>query len=168
MPGVTGEIAVSLNVTQVGTADLGNPTVKAAISELFQFTAGNAALGTADVMFKDTRTLAASGTENLDLAGVLVDAFGATATSAEIIAIYVKAAAANTNNVVIGNVTNGFVGPLGATGTYTVSPGDFFLATSRAGWAVTAATGDLLKITNSAAGTPVTYDVVIIGRSIVG
>lgn len=168
MPGVTGEIAVSLNVTQVGTADLGNPTVKAAITELFQFTAGNAALGTADVMFKDTRTLAASGTENLDLAGVLVDAFGATATSAEIIAIYVKAAAANTNNVVIGNVTNGFVGPLGATGTYTVSPGDFFLATSRAGWAVTAATGDLLKITNSAAGTPVTYDVVIIGRSIVG
>ena len=119
-------------------------------------------------MFKDTRTLAASGTENLDLAGVLVDAFGATATSAEIIAIYVKAAAGNTNNVVIGNVTNGFVGPLGATGTYTVSPGDFFLATSRAGWAVTAATADLLKITNSAAGTPVTYDVVIIGRSIVG
>lgn len=168
MPGVTGEIAVSLNVTQVGTADLGNPTVKASISELFQFTAGNAALGTADVMFKDTRTLAASGTENLDLAGVLVDAFGATATSAEIIAIYVKAAAGNTNNVVIGNVTNGFVGPLGATGTYTVSPGDFFLATSRAGWAVTAATGDLLKITNSAAGTPVTYDIVIIGRSIVG
>lgn len=168
MPGVTGEIKVSIDVTQTGTADLGNPTVKAAISELFQFTAGNAALGTADVMFKDTRTLAASGTENLDLAGVLVDAFGAVATSAEIIAIYVKAASGNTNNVVIGNVTNGFVGPLGATGTYTVSPGDFYLATSRNGWAVTAATGDLLKITNSAAGTPVTYDVVIIGRTIVG
>jgi hypothetical protein len=119
-------------------------------------------------LFKDTRTIAASASENLDLTGVLTDAFGATVANAEVIAIYVKAAAANTNSVIIGNVANGFVGPLGATGTYTVLPGDFFLATSQAGWAVTAATGDLLKIANSAGGTSVTYDVVIIGRSVVG
>ncbi len=168
MAGVTGEVSISINATQVGTADLGNPSVKVAIAELLQFTAGNAALGTADVMFKDTRTLAASGTENLDLTGVLTDAFGATVANAEIIAIYVKAAAANTNSVVIGNVASGFVGPLGATGTYTVLPGDFFLATSRAGWAVTASSADLLKIANSAGGTSVTYDIVVIGRSVVG
>lgn len=168
MVGVTGEIAVSINATQSGAADLGNPSVRATISELFQFTDGNAALGRADVMFKDTRTLAASATENLDLTGALVDAFGATVANAEVLAIYVKAAAGNTNNVVIGNVTNGFLGPLGATGTYAVSPGDFYLATSKAGWAVTAATADLLRVANSGAGTGVTYDVIIIGRSIVG
>lgn len=168
MAGVTAEISVNINATQTGTADLGNPSVKVAISELLQFTPGNNALGTADVMFKDTRTLAASATENLDLAGVLVDAFGAVATSAEIVAIYIKAAVGNTNSVIIGNVVNGFVGPLGATGTYTVLPGDFFLATSKAGWAVTAATADLLKIANSAGGTSVTYDVIILGRTIVG
>ena len=168
MAGVTGSVDISINATQVGAADLGNPTVKVAISESEQFTAGNAALGTADILFKDTRTLAASGTENLDLAGVLADAFGATITAAEIVVIYVKAADANTNNVVIGNVANGFVGPLGATGTYTVSPGDYYLAVSRAGWAVTAATADLLKVTNSAGGTPVTYDVVIVGRTVAG
>ena len=168
MAGVTGEVSISINATQVGTADLGNPSVKVAIAESLQFVAGNAALGTADVMFKDTRTLAASASENLDLTGVLVDAFGATVANAEIIAIYVKAAAANTNSVVIGNVASGFVGPLGATGTYTVLPGDFFLATSRAGWAVTASSADLLKIANSAGGTSVTYDIVVIGRSVVG
>ena len=168
MPGVTGEIAVAINVTQSGTQDLGNPVVRASITELFQFTDGSGALGRADVMFKDTRTLAASATENLDLAGVLVDAFGATVANAEVIAIYVKAAAANANSVVIGNVTNGFVGPLGATGTYTVSPGDFYLACNQGGWAVTAGTGDLLRVANGGAGTAVTYDVVVIGRSIVG
>jgi hypothetical protein len=168
MTGVTGEISVSINATQVGSADLGDPRVKVAITESFQFVEGNGALGTCDVMFKDTRILAASGTENLDLAGSLVDAFGAIATSAEIIAIYVKAHSTNTNNVVVGNVTNGFVGPLGAVGSYTITPGNFYLATNQAGWAVTAATGDLLRIANSAAGTPVTYDVVILGRSIVG
>jgi hypothetical protein len=168
MAGVTANIDLSIQVTQTGTADLGNPVVRASIAETLQLSEGNGALGLADVFFKDTRTLAASATENLDLSGVLVDAFGAIATSAEIVAIYIKAANANTNNVIVGNVTNGFAGPLGATGTYTISPGDYYLAINKGGWAVTNATGDLLKIANSAAGTSVTYDVVIIGRSIVG
>jgi hypothetical protein len=165
---VTGSVDISINAVNVGTADLGNPSVKVAISETEQFTGGNGALGTADILFKDTRTLAASATENLDLVGVLANAFGATITAAEIIAIYVKAADANVNNVVIGNVANGFAGPLGATGTYAVLPGDYYLAVSRAGWAVTAATADLLRVANSAAGTSVTYDVVIIGRTVAG
>jgi hypothetical protein len=33
------------------------------------------------------------------------------------------------------------------------------------GYPVTAATGDLVTLTNSAAGTSVTYDVIIIGSS---
>lgn len=168
MAGVNASIDVIISATQIGTADLGNPTVNAAFAETSQFVQGNGALGTADVMFKDTRTLAASATENLDLAGVLLDAFGAVATSAEVVAIFIKAAAANVNSVIIGNVVNGFVGPLGATGTYTVSPGDYYLAVSEAGWAVTAATADLLKIANSGAGTSVTYDILIIGRTVVG
>lgn len=169
MPGVTAEIALNITASLTGTQDLGTPVFKAAtISEVLQFTEGNGALGLADVAFSDTRTLAASATENLDLTGTLLNAFGATVTQAEVCLIYIKAAASNVNNIVIGNVLNGFLGPLGAAGTYTISPGEYYLAASKTGWAVTAGTGDLLKVLNGGAGTAVNYDVVILGRTVVG
>lgn len=123
----------------------------------------------ADLVFTDTRTLAASATENLDLAGVLTDAFGQSLAFAEIVAILVVASGANANDVVIGGAaSNGFVSPFGdATDTVKVKPGGTFLLTApgAAAFAVTAGTGDLLKVTNGGAGTPVTYDIVLIGRT---
>lgn len=167
MPGVTAEINLAITASLVGTADLGTPVLKVnPVNELVQLSGGTAAINQADLLFSDTRTLAASATEDLDLAGVLLDAFGATITAAEIVAVYVKADAANTNNVVIGAATQPFAGPLGATGTYTVSPGEYYLAVSQKGWAVGAGATDDLKIANSGAGTSVTYDVLIIGRTV--
>ncbi len=123
----------------------------------------------ADTVFTSTRTLAASANESLDLAGSLTDAFGVAANFAEVVAILVVAAAANTNDVVIGGAaSNGFITPFGsATDTVKVKPGGFFLivAPKDPAYAVTATTGDLLKIANSAGGAAVTYDIVIIGRS---
>ena len=58
--------------------------------------------GNADLIFMDKRTISASSTENLDLAGGLVDPLGATLTFVTVKAIYVKASSANTNNVVVG------------------------------------------------------------------
>ena len=166
MAGVNAEISLSIKAQQIGTADLGSPRMTLdPISEILQFTSGTDTVGKADLLFSDTRTLAASATEDLDLAGVLLDAFGNTITAAEIVAIFVKAAPANTNSVVIGGAETPFAGPLGATGTYAVKPGEYYLATSRSGWAVTPSTGDLLKIANSGAGTGVSYDLVIIGCS---
>lgn len=122
----------------------------------------------ADRLFTDTRTLAASGTENLDLAGVLQDPFGATLTFARIKMILVKAAAGNTNNVnVIREGTNGVPLFLAAADGIPVRPGGFFAwgASDATGVVVTAATGDLLTVTNSGAGTSVTYDIIIVGAS---
>lgn len=165
---VMASIDLIMQATQSRSQDLGDAVVKLNVSDSIQLTPGNGALGLADVLYKDTRTLAASASENLDLSGSLLDAFGAVIAPAEIVLIYVKAAAGNTNNVVIGNVTHAFPGPLGANGTYTVTPGDYYLATSRAGWPVVNSTGDLLKIANSGSGTAVTYDIVVIGRSVAG
>lgn len=166
MAGVTAEISLEINATLAGSNDLGSPRLKLSpIQEVLQLTAGTDTIGKADLLFSDTRTLAASATENLDLAGVLVNAFGATITAAEIVAIFVKAKATNANSVIVGNVANGFVGPLGATGTYAIKPGEYFLAVSASGWPVTAATADLLKLANGAGGTSVDYDIVIIGRA---
>ncbi len=167
MAGFTGEIALSIKGALTGTNDLGSAKLALnPVEELLQLSAGTAAVNQANILFSDTRTLAASATEDLDLAGVLTDAFGAVIEAAEIVAIFIKAAAGNTNNVIVGAATAPFLGPLGATGTYTIKPGEYFLATSRSGWAVTDSTGDDLKIANSGGTTGVTYDVIIIARTV--
>jgi hypothetical protein len=134
----------------------------------FQWPDGTGA-NAADRVFQDRRTLAASANEDLDLAGVLLDPFGAAITFARVKAIFVKASAANTNNVVIGGAAaTQFVGGFGAaTHTFAVQPGGLFLvvAPGATAWPVGAGTSDFLRITNSGAGTSVTYDVVIIGAS---
>lgn len=123
----------------------------------------------ADKVFADTRTLASSANEDLDLAGgSLVDPLGAPVTFAKVKAIIVRAAAGNTNNVVVGGAAaNAFQGGFGAANdTHAVPPGGVFLASApKAGWAVTPGTGDLLRIANSGGGTSVQYDIEIIGTS---
>lgn len=166
---VTGTITFALDAKLVAAAD-GSATARAtaAIDRVNQYAPGNAAIGKADRLFTDTRTLAASAGEDLDLAGVLANPLGATFTATEIVAIVVEAAAGNTNNVVVGNAaSNTFVGPFGAaTHTLAVRPGQYLALIDNEGWTVTAGTGDLLRITNGSSGTPVTYTITIIGRSV--
>ncbi|MEH0650667.1 hypothetical protein QA995_14800 [Streptomyces scabiei] len=122
----------------------------------------------ADKIFSDTRTLAASATEDLDLAGVLSDPLGASLTFARIKAVLIKAAAGNTNSVQVTRpASNGVPLFLAAGDGLSVRPGGLFLwvAPDATGVAVTAGTGDLLTLTNSAGSTSVTYDVIIIGAS---
>lgn len=124
--------------------------------------------GQADKVWHDERTLTASSSEDLDLAGSLTDAFGATLTFARIKAVILTANSANTNNVVLGNVTNGIVGWFGAaTHTISVRPGGLFCiyAPDATAYVVTGGTADLLHVANSGAGTSVTYDIVIVGSS---
>lgn len=124
----------------------------------------------ADRLFSDTRTLAASATEDLDLAGVLTDAFGATLTFARIKLMYIAAAAANTNNVIVGGAAaTQFASWVGAaTHTVTVRPGGLLLlaAPDATAYTVGAGASDFLRIGNSAAGTSVTYDIVLVGASV--
>lgn len=138
------------------------------LQNLFALASGVGA-GQADRIFSDQRTIAPSGTDDLDLTGTLVDIFGATISMARVKLIEVRAAAANVNNVVIGAAAaNQFFGPYGAnTHTENVRPGGLSLkiATDATAWVVTAGTGDLLRIANGGAGTSVVYDIVIIGAS---
>lgn len=124
--------------------------------------------GQADLMFDDIRTLAASATEDIDLAGVLSDALGRTVTIVKLKAILIKADAANTNNVVVGGAAatqvTGLFGDV--SDKIVVPPGGVFLwAAPKAGIAVGAGATDLLKVANSGAGTGVTYSITVIGCS---
>jgi hypothetical protein len=166
--GVRGSIGLAIDLTQVGSNDLGSPKMRVTISKALALLEGTDAVNKADILFSDTRTVAASGTDALDLAGSLSGAFGATLTAAEIVAIFVAAHAGNTNNVqVVRPASNGFGGPFLAAGDgVSLKPGEWQLFVSETGWGVTAATGDLLNIVNSGAGTGIDYDVVIVGRTV--
>lgn len=162
---------VSLVLRAIETSSLDLATASATHAKSFSDTlASGTSADQADLAWSDTRTLAASATENIDVAGSLTGGLGAAVVMVELVAILVIAAAANTNDVVVGNGTNPIVGgPFGVAGanTINVAPGGvfFFWNPKNPAVAITASTGDILKVANSAAGTGVTYDIVLIGRS---
>lgn len=132
-----------------------------------QFLGSGVGANQASNIFHDQRTLTASSSESLDLAGVLANAFGVTLTFTKIKAIIIHAAPANVNDVLVGGAaSNAFVGCFGdVTDVVKVKPGGTFvwIAPDVNGGAVTASTGDLLKVANSSSGSSVVYDVTIIG-----
>ncbi|MDI9885315.1 hypothetical protein QMZ92_13155 [Streptomyces sp. HNM0645] len=167
--GLVSSLSVAATADLTSALDLATGTVPLQVRHAVNLSSGTGA-GQADKVFSDRRTLAASATEDLDLAGVLTDAFGAAITFARIKGLIIKAAVGNTNNVVIGAAaTNTWATLLGATHTITLRPGAALCvmadATDATGYAVTAGSGDLLKVANSGAGTSVTYDIVLIGAS---
>jgi hypothetical protein len=168
MAGVRGDIALSIDLTDASTGDLNAAKSRVDISKTLSLLAGTDATNKANILFSDTRTVALSANENIDLSGALTDAFGASIVAAEIVAIYIEAAAANVNNVQVTRpASNGFIGPfLAASDGVSIKPGEYALFVSQSGWAVTAATGDLLNIANSGAGTGVDYNIVIVGRTV--
>ncbi|MBO4272384.1 hypothetical protein [Microbispora triticiradicis] len=147
--------------------DLTTVSSPVSFSQQINFAQGSGA-GQADMMWSDTRTVAASSTDAIDLAGSLTGPFGTTATFARIKGVIVRAAAGNTNNVnVVTPSSNGTPLFLAASDGIAVKPGGLFvwIDPSAGGVAVTAGTGDLLNLVNSGGGTSVTYDIYIIGAS---
>lgn len=161
---------VQLMVTgnQSSALDLGTRSFPFALSQATALATGTAA-NQADRAFTDTRTLAASANEDLDLAGGVIDEIGSAVTFAKVVGIFIKAAVGNTNNVrVTRPASNGVPWLLAAGDGFDIPPGGFYaaFAPALAGLAtVTAGTGDLINVANSGAGTSVSYDIVIIGRT---
>jgi hypothetical protein len=118
-----------------------------------------------NMWWHDQRSLAGSASENIDLAGSLTSVFGTTITFTSIKVIYVKASASNNVNVSRGS-SNGFVYFLAASDGISLPPGAWHLAVNpnANGWAVTAGTGDILTITNSAGTNTVVYDIFLMGE----
>lgn len=160
-------VKASISGTLTSTPDLASVAAKIAAALSVSFTDG-AGAGQANVVFNDTRTITASSNEDLDLSGSLTNSIGGSAVFARIKAILVKAASGNTNNV---NVTrpasNGVPLFLAASDGIAIKPGGAFLwvAPDASGVAVTADTGDLINLANSAGSTSVTYDIVIVGAA---
>lgn len=123
-----------------------------------------------------TRTHGAPASD-LDLAGVLLDAFGAVITFVKVKAIVIFAAAANVNSVVVGggatapldSILFDYVATALAQPALKIKPGGMLMlvAPDVNGYAVTATTADKLQIASGDedATTSVSADIVIIGTS---
>lgn len=162
-------LAISASATLTGATDLAPVSSPLSLNRAVQFANGTGA-GKADRLFADSRTLGASATEDLDLSGALLDALGGSAAFARVKGLVIAASKNNTNNVVFGAASsNAWATLLNSTGTITLRPGAVaaFMAgaADATGWGVTAGTGDLLKVANSAGGSSVSYDIVVIGNS---
>jgi hypothetical protein len=161
------DVVVNIVGQVAGSNDLSSPVAPFNGKNALGFAPGTGA-GQASKVFSDRRTVNASSNDDLDLAGSLVDPFGAACVFTGIKAIYVKAAAANVNDVVVGgHDTAAFLGPFAdASDKVAMKPGEVLLITNRSanGWAVTATTADILRIANGGSGTSVTYDIILIGE----
>lgn len=159
-PAISGRIS--------NTGDIGTPSKDIRWppqSPLYNFSTGTDD-DQLDVWFDDTRALASAAADSLDLTGTaLKSAFGDNIAAAAIKVIAIKASAANTTDLVVGNDTNAFVFLGAANDTVTLKPGaSLLLVDPGDGWTVTAGTGDILKITNGS-GASASYDILLGGVS---
>jgi hypothetical protein len=171
----TMSLALQLSLTKAFDMNIA-PTALMNLSKGLTIATGTGA-GQADLLFADTRTIAISGTDDLDLTGgglltPLGDAFNAARIKGLVVVAesHLSTDTVNTNDVVIGGAAaTQWVGPFGAaTHTIRLQPGMVFciFATGATAWPVGAGASDLLRIANSGAGTSVIYQIAILGSSV--
>ncbi|HEB79290.1 MAG TPA: hypothetical protein ENI79_02295 [Rhodospirillales bacterium] len=159
---------IDLRISGIYTKTLDLQSSPSKFNILFTDTLANGTgLDQADQEWSDQRTLAATS-EEIDLAGSVNDIHGTTLTFAKIKGIYIRnlATTVGYDLAVGGSATNGFINWVGdATDIINIAPGGVFCLynPSLAGYAVTAGTGDLLKI--NAGANSITYDIALIGTS---
>ena len=149
------------------TLDFDNATDPVTIDDDVRMSVGTGA-NQADQSWRDQRALAASSNDDLDLAGVLTNAFGETVTFVLVKGLYVR----NNDTVTtlsIGNGANPWLTMFGAgTHSLVLRPGGRFMivASGATAYAVTAGTGDILRIARGAGSvTDNTYDIAILGAT---
>ncbi len=171
---LTSGVNVTVTGTLLDASTLTNN--QAQVSKTWQVALANGVgAGQADKIYTlKEQTIADAGTLSIDVKASLVDAFGAVFTPAKLRMVYIYScggppscsSAANTTNLTLFGDANSVPILSAAATTTTLKPGGVFLVTdsSAAGIAVTAGTGDIIKIVN-AAGAAAKVDVILIGTS---
>jgi hypothetical protein len=168
---LTAKVQLRVEATQLGANALAaqkfTPVVAATLA-----LANGTGVNQADLVYAAERSVASATNDDIDVYGVLADAFGATLNIAEIVAIAIVNVAAdgvaNTTALTIGAGTNPFAGIWGTAGDQIVIPpgGMFLIAAGGAAGLGPAAAGstDILRVAN-ASGAVAEYQIIIIGRS---
>lgn len=161
-------LTAKMDILQLSAADLatgGFATMPLLLDWSVQLANGTGA-SQASQVYQDTGSLGPSASTNIDLAGSLTNIFGATITFTKIKLLAVKASAANNvaNNLQVSRgASNGFIWFLAVSDGFYLAPGAFAIWYDPAGVAVTAATADIITLTNGAGTNTIAYDLVIVG-----
>lgn len=167
---LTATTDIRLKWEHTNTPDSGGPTIKDHNTfTLADSLANGTGIDSADLLWHDVRALSATSSETIDLAGGITDQFGATVTFARIRGMIIRNQTTTANAVldIGGASSNEWTGWVGAAGDIVkVGPDGVMMIwnPSAAGFAVTAGTGDVLKINNGSA-VDITYQIVLIGSS---
>lgn len=164
------KIQVGLTAALTSALDLVTSTSPLSYPKVWEWADGTGA-DQADKVWSDSGTITASGTVDIDLAGGITDAYGATITLARVKLLAVYAHTTNVNNIEVGNAAaNGWTSWVdgGSTARVRVKPGGLLLgiAPDATAWPVTAGSADVLRLTNDAGSTSVAYDIVVVGASV--
>lgn len=161
------KVKLSLSANYTSALDLVARSAPLSLVKNLALTTGTGA-NQADKVWSDQITIAASSNSDIDLAGTLTDPFGAALSFARVKLILVTAATTNTNNVVVGGASSTFnTWVSGTSPAVIVRPGGFLAVgcSDATAYVVTATSADVLRLSNSGAGSTVTCDVAIIGSS---
>lgn len=157
------QISAAITILALGAPTVGDAQARQTIEKVAELLNGTSN-AQADLAYLGTRTLASNTPEDLDL-NSLANALGVTQAMAEVVAVLIISDPANTTNLTLGGATNEAQLWFAAAGDKEVlKPGGISMHYAPAGWAITADTGDDLKIAN-ASGALATFYVAIIGRS---
>lgn len=163
---LTSRAQVQITGSLTNTAGLQSASAPLALTRAIDL-ANGVAKDQANVLYSSTQAIGTGATVSLDFAGGgLTDAFGAAVAPVKVKCVYLAAAAANTTTVTAMGDTNNIPFLSTKATTFALPPGAIYLYCdpSLAAVAVTAATGDILKLVN-AAGATANVDVVILGTS---
>lgn len=166
---------IKLEAFEVGSNDFGGPVANRVMQFLAEMTNGTGAYQNDLVWFSD-RTLAASSTHDLDLAGSANSAFGQTITFGKMTGLFITVNPTSTGGVVsggleIGNADtkpyDGFLNA-GTSSMRFIRAGGMLLLlnTAATGFgAVTGGSNDILRVKNISATNPSSYKICLLGRS---
>jgi len=160
------KVYIKFEVQPTRSLDLVTINAPLSYSKTFTLTSGTST-NQAQQMFTDSRALAASTSESIDLAASLTNGFGQTITFTAIKCIYIENLSTSTTTFSIGGAaSNQFINWVAdASDIIKIRPGGcvLLMAPDATGYAVTAATGDILKVLNDHSAEQ-TYKIVIIGE----
>lgn len=163
---LTASLRVRLKADEIGSPDLGQAAFS--LDQMFEtLFANGAGANQANLVYQDAFSIAASGNTTYDLSGSLTSPLSSV-VFARTKLLLITADATNTNDVVVFNGTNPFVGPFDdGTLTCTLKPGGGILIwnPSATGWAVSNGSNDVIKLANSSSGSAVTGKIIALGAA---
>jgi hypothetical protein len=158
-------LLLGINMQKTNPLDLTVPMDILSLAPNYVIPNGTGAVNVMDRSWHDQRTVNASSNDDLDLNGVLVDAFGTVFSPARIKLLFIQNLTVG-QTLTIGNATNPFV--FLSSGASTIVCGAqsplLLCRFDATGWVVTAGTGDILRVANSS-GSACTYNIVLAGSS---